>query len=249
MEIKKELVSAKSEVKKDTMYRHAYIYVASLFLLIAFGFLPLRFVPAAKVSLIEGIHGIFAMAWICLVVTQTWLIGHDNVRWHRRLGKSSFVLAPMLVITAFATLWTILAYGSAHGFPLKHGGPGLALAYLDSGLLIYFILFYVLAIVYRHDFRRHQRFMVCTAIVAIPPSLGRVLFRHVSSNMSFVMNSIYTGIFIEVILVLLMLNDWRKQKIYFAYWFSFVFFLIQIATIQLFTTWRPWLEFWRWLVG
>ncbi len=249
MEIKDELKLAESKVKKDTLYRHAYIYIALIFPIIFLGFFPLKFVPIARITQIEAIHGIFAMAWMGLVVAQTWLIGHNNVRWHRRLGKSSFVLAPMLVITAFATLWIILSYGSAHGFPLKTGSPGLALAYLDLGLLVYFVLFYVMAIVYRHDFRRHQRFMVCTVLVAIPPSLGRVLFRHVFPDMSFVMNSIYTGIFIEVILLLLILNDWRKQKFYVAYWFSFVFFFIQIATIQWVTTWHPWLMFCQWLAG
>lgn len=244
MDKKKESVSAKSIAGKDSMYRHAYIYIASLFLLIALGFLPLRFEPSARFSMIEHIHGIFAMAWMGLIVTQTWLIGHDIVHWHRRLGKLSFVLAPMLVITAFATVQSLLAI-----FPLKAGDPRLAIAYLDVGLLIYFILFYVLAIVHRRDFRRHQRFMVCTAFIAIPVSLGRVLFRYVSPRMSAPMNVVYSDLLIVAILVLLVLNDRQKQKKYFAYWFSFFFFLVQIATVQLFTNWHPWLVFCQWLAG
>lgn len=247
MEIKEDLISAQEKVKKDTVYRHAYIYIASLFLLIAFGFLPLKFEPFARFSLIEHFHGIFAMGWMILIVAQTYLIGHDNVSWHRQLGKLSFVLAPMLVITAFATVVGLLAIDPVK-FPLKVGDPRLVIGYLDFGLLVYFIMFYVLAIVNRRDFRRHQRFMVCTAFIAIPVSFGRILFRYVSRDMNPVMNVVYSDLLIMAILALLMLNDWQKQKIYFAYWFSFVFFLIQIVTVQLFATWQSWLAFCQWLV-
>ena len=86
-------------------------------------------------------------------------------------------------------------------------------------------------------------------LIAIPVSLGRILHRYVNPHMSITADVVWPDVLIVAIVILLMLNDWRKQKVYFAYWFSLVFFLIQIATVHLFLTWHPWVAFCKWLAG
>ncbi|HKI46217.1 MAG TPA: hypothetical protein VKA08_12875 [Balneolales bacterium] len=250
MEINEELISAKpnvKKVKKDAIYRHAYIYIAGIFLFIFVGFFPDYFSRLGKTDLIHHIHAVFAMLWMVLVVTQTYLIGRDNVQWHRRLGKLSFVLAPMLVITALDMVHLALGRGTT---PLTLGDGRIALAYIDISLLLYFILFYILAIVNRRDFRKHQRFMVSTAFVVIPPALGRIPFFYMyPGHLSAWMSEFYAVIFIEIVLLILLYNDWRKNKLYFAYGFSFLFFLFVLVTAHMSLSWHWWLHFSRWLAG
>jgi len=246
MEIK-ELAPAKTKIKKDSMYRHAYIYIALIFVFIFIGFFPDYFSRLGKTDLIHHTHAFFAMLWMVLVVTQTWLISHDNVQWHRRLGKLSFVVAPALVVTALEMVHLALGRGSN---PLKLGDGRIALAYIDIGLLFYFILFYALAIANRRDFRRHQRFMVSTAFVVIPPALGRIPFFYMfPGHLSAWRGEFIAVIFIEVVILILLYNDWRKNKLYFAYWFSFLFFLFQLLTAQWSLSWSWWLDISRWLAG
>ena len=247
MEIKKELVSSKDRVKKDSIYRHAYIYIALIFIFIFVGFFPDYFSRLGKTDLIHHIHAIFAMMWMVLVVTQTYLIGHDNVHWHRRLGKLSFVLAPLLVITALEMVHIALTRGTN---PLILGDGRIALAYIDVGLLVYFVLFYTLAIVNRKDFRRHQRFMVSTAFVVIPPALGRIPFFYMyPGHLSAWRAEFYAVIFIEIVLLVLLYNDWRKNQLYFAYGFSFLFFLFLLVTAQWSLSWHWWLDISRLIAG
>ncbi|HKJ34050.1 MAG TPA: hypothetical protein VKA34_19625 [Balneolales bacterium] len=247
MEISKKIKPTQVKVKKDSIYRHAYIYIALIFIFIFVGFFPDYFSRLGKTDLIHHIHAIFAMMWMVLVVTQTYLIGHDNVLWHRRLGKLSFVLALMMLITALDMVHLALGRGTA---PLKLGDGRIALGYIDISLLVYFILFYTLAIINRRDFRKHQRYMVSTAFVVIPPALGRIPFFYMyPGHLSAWRAEFYAVIFIEIVVLILLYNDWRKKKLYFAYCFSFLFFLLVLVTAQLSLSWHWWLDISQFLAG
>jgi len=247
MEIKQESIPTKTKIKQDSIYRRAYIYIALIFIFIFVGFFPDYFSRLGKTDLVHHIHAIFAMFWMVLVVTQTYLIGHDNVEWHRRLGKLSFVLAPMLVVTALDMVHLALGRGTTS---LSLGDGRIALAYIDVGLLVYFVLFYSLAIVNRKEFRKHQRFMVSTAFVVIPPALGRIPFFYMfPGHLSAWMSEFYAVIFIEIVVLILLYNDWRKNKLYFAYGFSFLFFLFLMITAHMSLSWHWWLNFSRFLAG
>ncbi|HKI47180.1 MAG TPA: hypothetical protein VKA08_17750 [Balneolales bacterium] len=245
MGIKGKLVSAKSKVKKDAIYRRAYIWIALIFVFIGVGFFPSYFSRLSKTDLAHHIHAIIGLSWMVLVLGQTYLIGHGDVHGHRKAGILSFILAPSLVITGIYMTQLNLADG-----PLGLGDGRLGLAYENVGLLLYFSLFVILAFVYRHDFRRHQRFMVCTAFVAIPPAVARIPVFYLPRGMVPVWQADRLSlVLIVVITAVLLVNDWRKGKLYFAYAFTFIFFLVQIATVRLFLNWHLWLEFSHWLAG
>ncbi len=245
MELKKELIPAKFKFKKDTIYRRAYVWVALIFIFIGVGFFPSYFSRLPETDLAHHIHAIIGLSWMTLVLGQTYLISQGDVRWHRKAGILSFILAPLLVITGIYMTQLNLADG-----PLGLGDGRLGLAYENVGLLLYFSLFVALALVYRHDFRRHQRFMICTAFVAIPPAVARIPVFYLPRGMISVWQADRLSmIFIVLIVAVLLVNDWRKGKLYFAYAFTFVFFLIQILTVRLFLNWHPWLTFCHWITG
>ena len=181
-----------SSGRADGLYRHAYIFVAFVLVLIFLGFAR-DFPRLTTFPLVLHVHAGVAMLWMALVITQTFLISRDNVRVHRKLGQMSFVLAPLLVLTATGILYVMLTF-DPDKFPLKRADPRLPLAYADLGVLAYFALFYVLAMLYRRDFRRHQRYLLASTFVVVPAALGRIIqqmhtyahFGHLSAGMSVV---------------------------------------------------------------
>ena len=55
-------------------------------------------------SAVVHVHGVLFTLWIALLVAQVALVASRRTPWHMRLGIAGMVLAPLLVITGFATL-------------------------------------------------------------------------------------------------------------------------------------------------
>ena len=55
-------------------------------------------------NVIVHVHGALFTLWIALLVAQVALVASRRTRWHMRLGIAGMVLAPLMVITGFATL-------------------------------------------------------------------------------------------------------------------------------------------------
>ena len=105
-----------------------------------------------------------------LLVGQAWAIGARRLPLHRALGKASYVLAPLLVVSV-----VLLAH-----FKMRNPPDGFAIQtyvlYLQLSLALLFALSFGLAIRHRRSVALHSRFMVCTALTLIDPVVIRLLF-------------------------------------------------------------------------
>ena len=55
-------------------------------------------------SVMVHVHGALFTLWIALLVAQVALVASRRIFWHVRLGITGMFLAPLMVITGFATL-------------------------------------------------------------------------------------------------------------------------------------------------
>ena len=157
--------------------RHLFwLFVAALVVTV-FGFWPSFFSNPAGLDPWRLTHGIFATAWMALLVVQSFLIGRGRNRLHRWLGRSSILILPPLLITAGHAVYTML-----------HAGPDglprdlrLTLAYIDMTSLTLFVVCYALAILYRRNLLVHGGLMGSTALIALVPALGRAFAYNVPS--------------------------------------------------------------------
>lgn len=96
------------------------------------------------------------------------LIRTGKLSLHRLIGRLSFIIAPLVVVSMF--LITKFSYYKALP-PLSHPEKigGLALQALD---LVQFVTFYSLAIINRRNTFNHMRYMIGTAIMMIGPGLA-----------------------------------------------------------------------------
>ena len=107
-------------------------------------------------------HTVVVLAWIGLLIVQPMLIRYHQVEWHRRVGKWSYFLFPILILST----WFQVIRISGSDEPIN-----LFFPLADSVLLI---LFYGLAIYYRRQQPLHMRYMIGTAIVLLGPTMAYI---------------------------------------------------------------------------
>jgi len=155
------------------MYSSAPFWFAGLLLLSFLGFWPSYFSPrASSATFAQHFHAVAMLIWVLMLIVQPWLIRSRRRDIHRRVGRLSFVFAPLVVISALYVVLDNLAK-----LPQPYPPIGLSFFWLGLASALYFALVYSLAIINRRDMQRHARYMVSTALVFIVPGLGRLLTR------------------------------------------------------------------------
>ncbi len=114
-------------------------------------------------------HAFIATIWILLLIIQPFLIQYRNPSFHRKLGKASYVIFPLLVVSFIPQVVKNLHAGNSLGlfFPVR-----------DTVLLL---IFYGLAIYHRRDSSLHMRYMIASALVFIFPTVGRIVYTWISA--------------------------------------------------------------------
>lgn len=216
----------------------AYAWIASLYVFVVLGFYPTYFSRLGKTNLVHHVHALVAMSWLLLLVAQVFLAQRRIFRWHRLLGRVSFFLAPLFVITLLEIIHVGL---TAHGQPLPPAG--LAVFFNDVALLSYFCVCYGLGITYRRRRELHQRYMMCTALVVIPPALSRVLLFDVPGVGHLTASVAWATAFIVLVLLVVLWMDLRRRKLYAPYWGSLLFFVAATAAMPFVGYWPAWRHF------
>lgn len=115
-------------------------------------------------------HGIMALLWIAILVVQPILIRKRKFRAHRFIGKLSFIVMPLLIISLLMITQYIgnLTNSEPTFIDVMIGGN------VGGGIGI-ILIFYIIAIWKRHDVNVHARAMIATGIPFIDPALARLL--------------------------------------------------------------------------
>ncbi|HEU5166270.1 MAG TPA: hypothetical protein VFU29_12050 [Chitinophagaceae bacterium] len=165
------------------------------------------------------IHGIFLMMWMILLIVQPLLINYGRAQLHRTIGKVSWVLGPLIIVTMF--LVGRGSYGRSIGSFPEH--EVLATMVLDIRGYITFAIFWALAMFYRKNSASHMRYMIATGIIAIGPGVGRGL---ISSGVEFPTALTITDMLDLAIVGFLLGFDLYKKKNYKPFLVVFIVFLI-----------------------
>ena len=146
-------------------------YFAGFFALALVAFWPSYISQPAIYAPYTHIHATTASLWMILLIAQSWAIGARKVPLHRLLGKLSYVLGPVLVVSL-----VLLAHSRIKGISGEAYAIQTYILYLQLSLGLLFALSCALAIWSRRSVARHSRFMVCTALTLIDPVVIRILF-------------------------------------------------------------------------
>src|SRR5947209_7884804 len=81
-------------------YRRSAPFFGALLLLAIPAFWPTYFSPPRyEADWHVHVHGIALFTWSVLLIVQPWLVRSGRLALHRRLGKVSYVLAPVIVLS------------------------------------------------------------------------------------------------------------------------------------------------------
>jgi len=198
-------------------YHHLWVVLALLIPTALLGFAKSYFkgltFSGLSVTTIIHLHAALMVLWILMLIGQAWLIRTRRYRVHRWVGRSSFVIAPLLIIiTVVATHET-----------LNRKMPDITT--LDARFEIYdllqvlgFGLSWALALVYRKRMPLHVRFMVSTAFAFGSAIVFRIILNwfqwvpgmSVVDNLENIDNvAAANGTVLVLILLGLIAMDWR----------------------------------------
>jgi hypothetical protein len=117
-------------------------------------------------------HGVIMLLWMAMLIVQPWLISAKKHRIHRAIGKASFVIAPVLMVSIFLVS-RITYHLNLEAFPTAQ--DAIAIISLSIPGLVIFGVFYGLAVANKRRTYYHMRYMIGTALLMIGPGLGRIL--------------------------------------------------------------------------
>ncbi len=157
-------------------------------------------------------HALIATVWIGILMVQPFLILNKKFTTHKKVGKFSYVIFPLLIISFIPQI--ISTANSANP-------KNLFFSFADGSLLI---LFYSLAVYFRKESSRHMRYMIATALVFLGPTVGRIGPILLGWSELVTQNAQY-GI-IYLILVSLLFYDKKNGKKYQPYATAICFYIL-----------------------
>ncbi|MGZ8524966.1 MAG: hypothetical protein ACXWV1_11085 [Chitinophagaceae bacterium] len=173
---------------------------------------------------VQHFHGAMMMIWMAFLIAQPLLIGSGKVTIHRAIGKLSYLIAPLLIVSIF--LASRMVYQRPEpGVPHEEK---IAMIALSIPYLFGFAIFYSLAILNRKETYKHMRYMIGTSFLMIAPALGRALIIYFNTTLQDAVN--YSNYLVMVIAAGLLINDIIKKRSYSPFAVVlFVFILLHLA--------------------
>ena len=86
------------------VYRNTAIFIILILLGVQWGFYQTytsQFPNFIDKTATIHVHGIFLMMWMVLLIVQPLLISTGRAKLHRIIGKVSYVLGPLIIVTMF----------------------------------------------------------------------------------------------------------------------------------------------------
>jgi hypothetical protein len=192
----------------ERAYNYVYLFFVAIFFVVIWGFWRtyIVFFPSFKgFGYTHHIHGLLMMIWIFMLMVQPLLIRGKKLWLHRAIGKASYIVVPLLLISIFM-VDKISYYKVVRASP-QQAIAGIA---LNIPALFAFAVLYGLAIWKKKKSRIHMRYMLGTSLLMIGPGLGRALI--IYFNVPFPDAVIYTYYLIMAIAFLLLVADIIHRK-------------------------------------
>jgi hypothetical protein len=133
-------------------------------------------------------HAFFMILWVAMAITQPFLIKRKKTKLHKAIGKTSYIIMPMLFISSYIVIrYTYYNYIGTQTaeledwtstFTLEEIYSGAA-AYIMIGVvyIIWLFVFYVLAVVNRKKMPSHATYMFAAILTLLGPTVDRIMFQ------------------------------------------------------------------------
>ncbi|PCJ94761.1 MAG: hypothetical protein COA50_10220 [Flavobacteriaceae bacterium] len=226
----------------EKAYKNIVLFFITITVIVFLGFYNTYFVffpDFDKFKTFHHVHAIIMILWLLVLIVQPILINKRKYKWHRAIGKVSYVLVPVIVISMliaykYSFLTSIAEKGVAHSMSLN-------MLFLPLTDVLPFTTFYMLAIINRKKVASHFRYMISTAVVVVSAGLLRLLMTWLGMDF---MGALYTSIVVMVLVfVSLIIYDFRNGKLKKNK--SFLIALLIFSIPNLLLLFVPYTSWWR----
>lgn len=227
--------------------RNASLLSVAVLLILIWGFYRtyiMHFPAFEGFIFVQHFHGVILLVWMVCLIVQPLLIQRKQMNIHRMIGKFSFILAPLLVISIL--LVSKMTYlRNLEAMPSKE--EAISMIALSITPMLAFIILYSLAIVNKRNTFNHMRYMIGTALIMIGPGLGRAC--GIYFNMPGPMAVSFTLILITFISLIFFATDLIKKRNYLPNLIVLMLMIFQSAEWELRGTlfWQPIGNIFAWL--
>lgn len=194
---------------------------------------------------IHHFHAIALTIFLTMLIVQPILIANKKFAVHRAIGKFSYLLVPIMIVSM------ILAYHNQYLRFMEEGKPEaetLAFVFAPATDAIPFLIFYLLAIINKYDTAKHMRYMIACGIMIGGPGFGRIFMTWLDMDIFAAIQILTLATLLTF--VALILYDRIKKKSFRInpFTIAFVIWLIPNILIIFFPNTALWQTFAKWLV-
>lgn len=224
------------------MFRTSGFYFVVLFVISLIAFWPSYFSQwSDNIDIYTHIHAVSMMLWLVLLISQAFLMRYKQVSLHRNLGKFSYLLVPVLVVSLIllAHYQTGLEDGMVPPFRRY-------ILFLQLSLLCLFMMAYALAIIYRHQPARHARYMIATSFSLIDPIMARIPLDIPPLPFNYQVLTFAVTDLLIIILIIVERKQSKGREVFPLVLIAYVFFQwLNLSS----TNSRVWIDFANWFVS
>ena len=196
------------------------------------------------------LHGITLTLWCIMLISQAYLIRTKNNGLHKRIGRISYLLVPLIVFTSL-DLFHYQLSKVPHLEIINYHQVALVV-----NALVAFLILYGLAIYYRKTSGLHARYMVSTVFPFVTPATDRIIHIYFPSVLPYFytiegnpMVMIAGFLMADIIIVGLIIWDWRSHKRWNVFPFVLLTLLLYHYSVLNFHKFEFWRLFSEWFVG
>jgi len=225
------------------LYRNASFYLLVLAIAVVAGFWPSYFgIPAAETRLSLHTHAITMSLWLCLLITQPWLIRTGRREWHRRLGKASYALFPFILVTGLIV--TFQNMQNTYEGTLDPDNLGIFfIGFMHVAILGFF---YAMALLNKKNVQLHARYMIATSLALVTPGFSRIFYYYFTGNGIPAPDFYSTMLIASVLPIALIGYDKMRGRIYPPFIYLAIAWAINLIGYKLLPTLNWWQQFAMW---
>lgn len=179
---------------KRILFPHIEKWFLLFIPLVIIGFYPGYWskITANKTTILH-VHTFFMCLWVIMSIVQPWLIMKKKTSIHKVVGKVSYVLIPLIVISGYILIQAryeriLLRIQNEVATGKLNITTEEILSRVASSqrfgiiFLLMLIIFYILAIVNRKRFLHHATYMIGAIFTSIDPALARMIGHWAKAN-------------------------------------------------------------------
>lgn len=236
---------------KTTLYQKSGIWLIVFFVFAVVGFWRSYYsLPDRDISFYEHFHGISMSLWCLLLIAQAFLIRLKKYPIHRLLGKVSFILFPILILSTF-----LLIHASLGRAGFINSRILVALSLMVNATIV-LVIIYSLGMYFRKDRLTHARYMVCSVFPMFTPITDRIIYNFIRPLVPIApkiegmpLVPFYGFLLADILVIGLVIWDWKTNRKIGAFAVVLALLLmyhISVFTFYLFPFWK---NFGVWFLG